>query len=140
MPHVSDDSLANWLSDAHIIASVGVTPNPGTKAYRTAAYQQSQGYQVIPVNRTGDTVLGHPAVSSLAEIDGPVDIVNVPDHVKNVEQIADDAIQAGAKVLWFESGAHDHAIDQRAEAAGVHVVKNRNFEREHRRLLSAKEQ
>lgn len=140
MSHASDESMANWLTDAHIIASVGLTSDPETKEYRSAAYQQSQGYQVIPVNHSGDVVLGHPGVRSISEIDGPVDIVNVSGRVKDMKTVADQAIRAGAKVLWIEPGAIDHAATQRARETGLHVVTNRKFEQEHRRLLSARQQ
>lgn len=138
--NVTDNMLAQLMSDAHVIASVGVLAEPQTSGYQLASYQQSQGYKVIPVNPRGDMVLGHPAVSSVASIEGAVDIVNVLGHTQDVSGAADAAIQAGAKVLWLEPGAHDYEAEQRAKEAGLKVVTNKNFEHEHRRLLSAKEQ
>lgn len=138
--NLSDDTLAELMSNAHVIASVGVISDPQTTGYRVASYQQSQGYKVIPVNRGDDMVLGHKVVPSVAAIEGPVDIVNVFGHLNDVAGVTDAAIQAGAKAIWLEPGAHDAAAESKATAAGLQVVKNKSFEHEHRRLLSAKEQ
>lgn len=138
MTAFSDDALAKWMSEADVIASVGVTSDPATDAYRSASYQQSQGYRVIPVNHSGDIVLGQPSVASVAQIAEPVDIVNVCVPVRDGRSVTDDAIRAGAKVLWLEPGTEDNEIVRRARSSGMHVVSNRNFEREHRRLLSGR--
>lgn len=138
--NLSDDTLAELMSNAHVIASVGLMPDPQTAGYQIASYQQSQGYKVIPVNLAKDTILGHPTVPSVSAIEGPVDIVNVLGHPQDVAGATDAAIQVGAKAIWFEPGLHDAQAESKAVSAGLKVVTQKNFEREHRRLLSAKEQ
>ena len=65
-------------------------------------YLLAQGYNVIPVRPlTCDEVLGVPCVASLADIDEPIDLVDVfrredaaPDHAREAE--------AGAKAFWLQ--------------------------------------
>lgn len=137
--HVSDSELAQLMEQAQVIAWVGLTSNPQTEAYRTAAYQQSQGYRVIPVNREGETVLGHPSVEHVQQIGELVDIVEVAGNSRHLAEVVQEAIQAHAKVLWIEPGAHDPVALEQAREAGIQVVSNKPFEREHRRLLSHKQ-
>ncbi|GEO24343.1 CoA-binding protein [Alicyclobacillus acidoterrestris] len=133
---LSDDALSDLMANAAVIASVGVLSNPATRGYSVAAYQQSQGYKVLPVNTDRDMVLGHVTVPSVADIEEPVDIVNVVAHPQEAPAVTEAAIAAGAKAIWFEPGTQNHLAAQRAREAGLQVVTNRSFEREHRRLLS----
>ncbi|WAH38268.1 CoA-binding protein [Alicyclobacillus dauci] len=137
--NVSDETLADLMSNARVIASVGVVSNPLTTGYRVAEYQQSQGYKVIGVNHDKDMILGHPTVHSVTDIGEPVDIVNVLAHPSEIAQVADAAIQSGAKALWLEPGIENKEAEERAMQAGLTVVSNRSFEREHRRLLADKD-
>lgn len=140
--NLSDGELTQVMSDAHLIASVGVLSDPQTTAFQVAAYQQSQGYEVVPVNETGrgDMVLGHQTVQSVEDIDGTVDIVNVFGHEIDLPAITDSAIRSGAKAIWLEPGARNPDAERRAQQAGITVVSGKSFEREHRRLLSHKPQ
>ncbi|GMA65385.1 CoA-binding protein [Alicyclobacillus fastidiosus] len=133
---LSDESLTDLMANAAVIASVGVVSDPATKGYAAAAYQQSQGYKVLPVNTSRDMILGHITVSSVADIEEPIDIVNVVAHPQEAPAITDAAIRAGAKAIWFEPGTQNHIAAEQARQAGLQVVTNRSFEREHRRLMS----
>ncbi|GMA56397.1 hypothetical protein C7445_101134 [Alicyclobacillus sacchari] len=136
--HVSDSELTQIMGDAQIIAAVGLTSNPQTDPYKVASYQQSQGYRVIAVNREGETVLGHPSVQHVHDIQGPVDIVEVAGNSRHVADVVQEAIQANAKVLWLDPGAYDRVAIEQAEQAGMKVVSNKRFDVEHRRLLAHK--
>jgi len=136
MLNVSDEALSSVLSGSTTIAAVGLTNHPGTRSYDVAAYQQSQGYAVIPVNPAIHQVLGHPSVKRIQDIEGSVDIVHVhPHHAQSAQVICDDAIQKGAKTLWLEPGVHLGSASQQLESAGVQVVRGASFPWEHKRLL-----
>lgn len=142
---LTDQELAKLMTDAHVIASVGLTTNPSTTGFHGAAYQQSQGYEVIPVNDVGlgDMILGHQTVNSVEDANdqnGQVDIVDVYGHELDVPNVIESAIRSGAKVLWLEPGASNAQAEQRARLAGMFVVSGKSFEREHRRLLSDRPQ
>lgn len=136
MPLTSDQDISQLLADTHTIAIVGVPDRPGTAPYEVASYQQSQGYQLIPVNHQAEDVLGFQAVRSLQDIRERVDVVDVFAKPEEVPSIAEAAIAAGAKTLWLQPGAQNPQAVERAEAAGLSVVSDKCFMREHRRLLS----
>lgn len=129
-----DESLTELLSGANTIAVLGLTDDPGTPSYRVASYIQSQGYDLIPVNPNIDISLGHPAVSSLAAVNQPVDIVDVFTNRVPLEQIGAEAAEKGAKAIWLQPGVAPSGAP--AELSGVPVIYNKCFMTEHRRLLS----
>lgn len=137
---LSDETLADLMTDANVIALVGVISDPQTEGFRCAAYQQSQGYQVIPVTREPDMIIGHRAVQSVSDIEGNVDIIDVFGYHQNISDVIEAAIRGGAKVIWFEPGSVDPLAKKHALEAGLAVVSNKSFEQEHRRLLSTRMQ
>jgi predicted CoA-binding protein len=124
------------MSNARLIAVVGLVDDPSKPSYAIAAYQQSQGYKVIPVNPNTDAVLGHKAVDRLDEIQEPIDIVNVFTHGAEAPGIVDDAIRVGAKAVWLQPGVNSHEAVAKAQSAGMTVVSDKCFKTEHQRLLA----
>ncbi|WP_026965056.1 CoA-binding protein [Alicyclobacillus pomorum] len=133
---MSDEAMADLLSHTRLIASVGLVNDPSRPSYEVAKYQQSQGYKVIPVNPNEDSVLGHKAVDTVSQIEEPIDVVNVFVHGRSAPAIAQAAVRAGAKALWLQPGVDSPEAVQTARAAGLTVVSNKCFMREHQRLLS----
>ena len=68
MPNQSAMAIDEILRDCRTIAVVGLSSNPARPSHRVAAYMQSQGYRVIPVNPNETTVLGEPAYPSLPSL------------------------------------------------------------------------
>ena len=62
---------------------------------------------------------------SLAEIDVPVDVVEVFRPVQEAPEITRQAVAIGAKVLWLQMGIVSEKARQIAEASGLTVVMNR---------------
>jgi hypothetical protein len=93
---------------------------------------------VIPVNpgQAGKEILGEPAIASLAEIDEPVDIVDIFRASDAALAITSDAIAIGAKVVWMQLGVRNDEAAELAEAAGLQVVMNRCPKIEYGRLSS----
>lgn len=75
----SQDIIFGYLKNAKTIAVVGLSSREETAAYRVSKLMQEAGYKIIPVNpkAAGGTILGELVYSSLAEIDQPIDIVDV---------------------------------------------------------------
>ncbi len=117
--------LLRICAEAKTIAVVGASGDPSKPAHRIPRYLQSQGYRIRPVNPRGGELLGEAVARSLAEVDGPVDVVEVFRPAEEAPQIAREAIQAGAKVLWLQLGIQSEAARQLAEAAGLTVVMDR---------------
>ncbi len=105
-------------------AVVGLSANPRRTAHGVAAFVQSLGHTIVPVHPRAETVHGEPGYSSLAEIPGPVDVVEVFVRSELAGAVVDQAIAIGARAVWLQLGVIDEAAASRAEAAGLDVVRN----------------
>ncbi|HEV2126420.1 MAG TPA: CoA-binding protein [Chloroflexota bacterium] len=131
----SDAEITRLLREYRRIAVVGLSDKPNRPSYGVAAYMQDAGYGVIPVNPTIQEALGIPAVPSLQETPPPVEIVDIFRRSDDVPPVIDDAITAGAKVIWLQLGIVNEEAAERARAAGMTVVQDRCLKVEHHRLL-----
>src|ERR1700752_4544749 len=86
------DQIADLLKRAKTIAVVGLSPSPLRPSYGVAAYMQSQGYHIIPVNPNIRGALGEKAYPSLADIPEKIDIVNIFRRSEFVQPIVEQAI------------------------------------------------
>lgn len=124
---MTDDSeIRDILSSVKTIAVVGWSPKPDRPSHGVAAFLKRRGYRVIPVNpgQAGQEALGETVVASLVEA-GPVDMVDIFRRSEEAGAVVDEAIAAGAKVVWMQLGVIDEAAAVRARAAGLQVVMNR---------------
>jgi predicted CoA-binding protein len=128
------EEIQNILATARTIAVVGLSDKPARDSHRVAAYLQGQGYRIIPVNPNVSEVLGEKAYPRLADVPGPVDVVDVFRRPEAVPEIVDDAIRKGAKAVWMQDGIVHNAAAAKARASGLRVVMNQCMLREHRRL------
>ncbi|MEM9063080.1 MAG: CoA-binding protein [Pseudomonadota bacterium] len=121
------DYLATILKEVKTIAMVGASDDPTKFSYGVLRVLHETGYDMIPVNPklAGSEIRGLPVAGSLAEIDRPVDMVQVFRDKSALYGVAEEAIEIGAKVLWGQIGVIDPEAAQLAEAAGLKVVMNR---------------
>jgi predicted CoA-binding protein len=127
----SDSYLREILTGVRTIAVIGASPRPHRPSHGVMRYLQRHGYQVVPVNPNacdGD-ILGERCHASLAEaaadLPRPVDMVDIFRRSEFAGAAVDDAIAAGAKIVWMQLGVRDDNAAARAEAAGLKVVMNR---------------
>lgn len=123
---LTDEAVAAILRGVRSIALVGWSPRPDRPSHRVARFLAARGYRVIPVNpgQAGQQALGETVVASLAEA-GPVDMVDIFRRSEEAGAVVDEAIAAGAKVVWMQLGIADQASAARARAAGLQAVMNR---------------
>ena len=123
------------LRDAKSIAVVGASPNPARPSHGVTAYLVQAGYRVIPVNpEAGGEVLGLHCVASLAELDEPVDLVDVFRRSEYCAEVAEEAAAAGAGALWLQLGVVSPEARRIAEEHGMDFVENECTAIVHRRL------
>ncbi|MBI4000747.1 MAG: CoA-binding protein [Nitrospira defluvii] len=127
--------LVALLRDCRTIAVVGLSSNPARPSYQVAAYMQQQGKVMIPVNPHETMVLGEVAYPSLSAVLGQIDLVNIFRRSEEAGSIVDDAIRVKAKALWLQEGVIDEAAAARARQAGLQVVMDRCWLKEHVRSL-----
>ena len=135
---VMDDALREQLTgiyrDTRTIAVVGASADDSKAAHRIPAYLQQQGYRIRPVNPRGGELFGEPVATSLSEVEGPVDVVDVFRPAAEAAGIARQAVAIGAKVLWLQLGIADEEARRIAEDAGLTVVMDRCMGATHREL------
>jgi uncharacterized protein len=115
---------AEILSNAHTIALVGASPRPERPSNSVMRYLLEQGYRVLPVRPHVAEVLGVPCVASLAEIEEPIDVVDVFRRAEFCPGVAEEAAAVGARALWLQLGIVSPEARAIAERAGMDYVEN----------------
>ena len=88
-------------------------------------YLLREGYDVIPVRpRDCDEVLGIPCIATLADIDRPIDLVDVFRRPEFTPEVAREAVAVGAGALWLQSGIVSPEARAIAEAGGLDYVED----------------
>jgi len=119
------------------IAVVGLSDNPGKPSHYVSAYMQRQGYRILPVNPSLESVLGEKCYPSLTELPVKPDVVNVFRVPAMIPAIVDEMLMLGLKDLWVQAGIINREAADRAEAGGIRVVMDRCIMIEHRRREGA---
>ncbi len=132
----NDAELRNILKSARTVASVGVSSNPQKPSYGIFEYLAEAGYRMIPVNPTTPEVMGRISYPDLESIPEKIDVVQVFRKPEDVPPVVEQAIKAGAKVVWMQEGIVNVQAAKRAEEAGLKVVMDRCMMKTHQRLLS----
>ena len=114
------NDIKEILSKYKKIAMVGVSNDPTKASTIVMKYMQKYGFKVYPVNpkAEGQKILGEDVCGKITDIKDKVDIVNVFRPSKEALDIAKDAINIKAKVLWLQLGIKN-------EQAKKLVIKNK---------------
>jgi predicted CoA-binding protein len=137
VPVLDADGAGGVLREAHRIAVVGASSNPGRPSFGVLRYLVHQGYDCVPVNPQERDVLGIPAFRSLreaADATGPFDIVDVFRRPEVCVTHAREAVDIGARCLWLQLGVVNWEAARIAHDGGLAVVMDRCTAIEHRRL------
>jgi len=129
-------SPAEILAEARTIALVGASPRPERPSNSVMRYLLREGYHVIPVRPVGPPeILGQRRVASLAEIDEPIDLVDVFRRSEFCPDVARQAVEAGAGALWLQLGVVSTGARAIAEAEGLDYVEDECTAIVHRQLV-----
>ncbi|MDI3418341.1 CoA-binding protein [Streptomyces luteolus] len=106
-------------------AVVGLSGNQARAAYGVAEVLQRFGKRIVPIHPKAETVHGEQGYASLADVPFPVDVVDVFVNSSLAGQVADEAVAAGTRAVWFQLGVIDEAAYERTRAAGLDMVMDR---------------
>ena len=122
-----DEYLKNILQSVKTIAMVGASPDKTKFSYGVLRVLHETGYDMIPVNPKPEIteIRNLKVYPNLAAIDRPVDMVEVFRKPEDLYEIAKEAIEINAKVLWGQIGVINDEAARLAEDAGLKVVMNR---------------
>lgn len=116
------------------VALVGVSSNPLRSSNFVATYLVRTPYRVYPVNPNYDEVLGKKCYPSLASLPEVPDVVDCFRKAEDLGEVVEEAIEVGAKVVWFQLGLRNDEAAQMALDAGLAVVQDRCLKIEHARF------
>jgi len=121
----SDEARRALLQRVKTIAVVGLSPKPGRPSYFVAKAMQDFGYEIIPVRPAVAEVLGKKAYASLADVPGPIDLVDVFRAAEYIDAIVDECIALKVPAIWIQEGIVNEPAAKRAQEAGIMVVMDR---------------
>lgn len=131
MQNPSREEIKQVLDESKTIAVVGLSPNPSRTSYMVSEAMQKAGYRIIPVNPQADHVLGEKSYASLAEIQEPVDIVNVFRRSEFLPELAEEYLKMDAPVFWTQLDVIDEEVFTKLTDAGRTVIMDRCIKVEH---------
>lgn len=127
----SQETIRRILEECQTIAVVGLSSDTWRPSNSVSGYMRRVGYRVIPVNPNETEVFGEKAYPDLASVPGKIELVDVFRRSDEAGKAVDEAIAVGAKAVWLQEGVIDRAAAQRALDAGLLVVMDRCWLKEH---------
>jgi uncharacterized protein len=127
----SREEIGILLKKSKRIAVVGLSDNPERTSYMVSKAMQDAGYEIIPVNPMADEILGEKAVSSLKDIEGHVDIVNIFRRSEFLPEIAREFAEIDADIFWAQLGVANEEAYHFLKENGYTVIMDRCIKVEH---------
>lgn len=118
-------SAQQILAEATVIAVVGASRDPSKPAHSVPLQMLRHGWRIIPVNPFAAEVFGVKAVPTLADIDEPVDLVDVFRPAHDAAEVVRQAVEIKAPAVWLQSGIISAEARRIAEAAGIDYIEDR---------------
>ena len=115
------------------IAVVGMSSNELRASNFVGYYMHRNGYQVTPVNPREDEIYGLKSYNTLQDVPTQIDVVDVFRDSSAVPEIAQAAVEIGAKYLWLQFGVISAEGIAIAEAGGVQCIVDKCIKIEHAR-------
>lgn len=128
----SDPAVARRiLTDFHVWAVVGASPDPERPSHGVTRSLISFGYEVIPIYPRETTIHGLATVPDLRTAaasrpaGSPIEVVDIFRASHRAGEHVDEAIEIGARAVWMQLGVRDEAAAERATKAGLLIVMDR---------------
>ena len=102
----ADPYIASILAEAKTIAMVGASAASNRPSYFAMKYLLGKGYEVIPVNPTlpGQEIQGRKVYAALADVPGPIDIVDIFRNSAAALEVVREAIRLKTSSASKSSG------------------------------------
>ncbi|KYF80964.1 CoA-binding protein [Sorangium sp. So ce388] len=130
--------VAELVRAARRVAVLGIKTEAQADqpAFYVPSYLKSAGVEVIPVPvyyPDVKTILGQQVYRRVADVPGPIDIVDVFRRSQDVAAHLDDLLAARPRAVWLQSGIRNDQVAERLVEAGILVVQDRCLMVDHRR-------
>ena len=117
-------SPSEILATSTTIAVVGASRHEDKTAHSVPRQMMRHGWRIIPVNPAADEIFGERCYPTLADVPGPIDLVNVFRPSDQATAVVRDAIAVGAGAIWLQLGIVSPEGRRLAEAAGTDYVED----------------
>jgi len=140
MPQYPDELIKRILRTTKTIAMVGASGNEMRPSYFAMKYLLDKGYLIDPINpgMAGKEILGRKVYANLAEVPGPIDMVDIfrsSDAAPGVVRAAlAEKDRLGIKTIWMQLGVVSEEAEALAREAGLEVIMDRCPKIEHGRF------
>lgn len=135
----TDEQIQALLRTVQRIAVLGIKTElqQDQPAWYVPAYLDAVGLDVVPVPvyyPEVTEILGRPVYRQLADIPGPLDLVDVFRRPQDIPQHLDDLLATRPRAVWLQQGIRHAAVAEALAANGIYVVQDRCLMVEHRAL------
>ncbi len=134
-PTFDEERIIERLLEFERIHIVGLSDNPDRTSYAIGQYLLSNGKTIVPVNPTHADAMGLKSYPTLAAAPKPIELVNVFRRSEFCADVVREAIAAGAKGVWLQSGIYSPQARQLAVEAGIDYIEDRCIMVEHMRKM-----
>lgn len=122
-------SVKEILDAYKTIAVVGMSKHPMKPAHSVPAFMMKQGYRIIPVNPTTDSILNLKSYKTLSEVPDEIDIVNVFRPSEDCLEIITEAVKrhkerGDVRVIWLQEGIFSNEGRIISEANGIEFLED----------------
>ncbi len=122
----SDDYLRDVLTGEGVIAVVGLSNNPSRPSHGVFLAMLRMGFRAVGVNPglAGKEIGGAPVYATLADVPGPIAIVDVFRNSEAAAENVDEALDLPypPRAIWLQLGVRNDNAARKAEARGVKMV------------------
>ena len=120
-------STKEILSKFKNVALVGASGDLTKTSSVVMKYLQNSGFKVYPVNPNmkGQKILGEIVFGKISEIKSPVEIIDVFRPSNEVIEIAREAVEIGAKVLWLQLKIKNEEAKKIVEANNIIYIEDK---------------
>ncbi len=118
-------SLEKILKKSKTIAIIGLSDKPDRPSFQVAKYLISQGFTVIPVNPTIDSVFGLNSYQNFSDIPSniKIDIVDIFRKSDQVLPIVEEIVKSNQNpVIWFQDGTQNLKAEKLAQESGLQII------------------
>ncbi len=138
----SDADILDLCRGLSRVAVLGIKPetHAGQPAHYVPRYLQRAGVEVSPVPvyyPEVTEILGQPVYRRVADVPGPIDLVDIFRRPGDIPPHLEDLIAAAPKAVWFQLGIRNDEAAEQLARAGIRVVQDRCLMVDHRRAVAA---
>jgi predicted CoA-binding protein len=124
-----EERIGDLLRSARRIAVLGIKTEEQAQqaAYYVPAYLKSAGAEIIPVPvyyPEAKEILGERVIRNIADVPGPVDIVDVFRRPGDIPPHVPDLKRLRPRAVWFQLGIRNDEAARELAEAGILVVQD----------------